>query len=103
MAASLINDIVENGKLLESNDEAARLKIINAADKLIQELENPGEKLTRIGWGEPSRTAALKTAFELGLLTKLSEKPLSSAQLADGTKADPRLICTGPTLPYYES
>lgn len=95
MAASLIDDIVENGKLMkESNDEAARVKVITAAGKLIQELENPGEQLARIGWGEPSRTAALKTAFELGLLKKLSQlKPLSSAQLADGTKADPQLVC----------
>ncbi|KAF2093148.1 S-adenosyl-L-methionine-dependent methyltransferase [Rhizodiscina lignyota] len=93
MAAALIDEIVKNGQLLrDSNDQTARQKIIAAASSLIEELEIPPEKLARIGWGEPSRTAALRTAFDLGILTKLGEEPMSSAQLAEGTKADPQLV-----------
>lgn len=93
MAASLINDITANGKqFLDSGDDAARQKIIAAASALITELENPGEQLARIGWGEPTRTAALRTAFELGVFKKLGETPRNSKQLTDGTNADPALI-----------
>ena len=93
MAATLIDEIVKNGRLLkDSNDETARKEVINAATKLIQELENPGEQMTRIGWGEPTRTAALRTAFELGLLAKLADKPMNVAQLTEGTKADAQLV-----------
>ena len=93
MAAALIDEIARNGELLrESSDEGARQRLIEASDKLIQELENPIEKLARVGWGEPTRTAALRTAFELGLLTKLSDNPMSSTQLAEGTKAAPQLV-----------
>ncbi|CAG9994534.1 unnamed protein product [Clonostachys byssicola] len=93
MAAPFLNDIAENGKLfLETQDDGARRKIIAAASSLIASLENPGEVMARIGWGEPTKAAALRTAFELGLLKKLSDKPLSSVQLAEGTKADPALV-----------
>jgi hypothetical protein len=93
MAAPFLNDIAENGKLfLETQDDGARRKIIAAASSLIASLENPGEVMARIGWGEPTKAAALRTAFELGILKKLSDKPLSSVQLAEGTKADPTLV-----------
>ncbi|KAI3321516.1 S-adenosyl-L-methionine-dependent methyltransferase [Xylariaceae sp. AK1471] len=93
MADSLLKEIAENGKLfIESKDDAARQKTIAVASALIQELENPGEQMARIGWGEPSRTAALRTAFELGLLKKLADKPQDSKQLATGTTADPALV-----------
>lgn len=93
MAASLIDAITTNGKqFLESRDDATRQKIIAAASALITELENPGEQLARIGWGEPTRTAALRTAFELGIFAKLGETPRNSKQLTEGTKADPALI-----------
>jgi hypothetical protein len=93
MAELLLKEIAENGKqFIESKNDAARQKIIAAANALIQELENPGEQMARIGWGEPSRTAALRTAFELGLLKKLANKPQDSKQLAAGTPADPVLV-----------
>jgi hypothetical protein len=93
MVASLIDDVAANGKLfLESGDDAARQKIIEAASALTQQLENPGEQLARIGWGEPTRTAALRTAFELGIFQKLGDTPQDSKQLTEGTKADPTLI-----------
>ncbi|KAB5545828.1 O-methyltransferase-domain-containing protein [Coniochaeta sp. 2T2.1] len=63
-----------------SND-LARLRVIAAAEALIRELENRGEQMARIGWGEPSRTAALRTAFEPGFLKKLGEKPMGSVEL----------------------
>lgn len=95
MAANLILDITANGKqFLDSGDDGARQKIIAAASALITELENPGEQLARIGWGEPTRTAALRTAFELGIFKKLGEKPQDSKQLTVGTSADPALIGT---------
>ncbi|KAI0162094.1 S-adenosyl-L-methionine-dependent methyltransferase [Xylariaceae sp. FL1272] len=93
MADRLLRDIAENGKLfLDSKDNDARQKIIAAGGALIQELENPGEQMARIGWGEPSRTAALRTAFELGLLKKLMTEPMSSSELVEGTEADPSLV-----------
>ncbi|KAI5464462.1 S-adenosyl-L-methionine-dependent methyltransferase [Mariannaea sp. PMI_226] len=93
MAASLLDAIATHGKaFLDSKDEGSRQATIAAAAAIIQELENPGEQLARIGWGEPSRTAALRTAFELGLLEKLSQEPQSSRQLATGTKAEPELV-----------
>ncbi|KAK2128743.1 S-adenosyl-L-methionine-dependent methyltransferase [Fusarium oxysporum II5] len=75
--------IVMNYKITEN---------IAAASALIQELENPGEQLARIGWGEPTRTAALRTLFDLGILQRLGEEPQSSEQLTAGTKADPVLV-----------
>lgn len=93
MASALIDEIASSGKaFIDTNDEMARQKVIAAASALIQELENPGEQMARIGWGEPTRTAALRTAFELGLLKKLMDKPMGSVELADGTKADPALV-----------
>ncbi|KAF9694600.1 hypothetical protein EKO04_007290 [Ascochyta lentis] len=76
----------------ETKGDVERQQLIAAASKLISDLENPAEKLARIGWGEPSRTAALQAAFELGLLQKLSEEPKTSSDLAEGTGADPLLV-----------
>ncbi|KAF4448913.1 Sterigmatocystin 8-O-methyltransferase [Fusarium austroafricanum] len=93
MATSLLEALATNGKLFtETGDENARQKIIATASALIQELENPGEQLARIGWGEPTRTAAFRTLFDLGILQKLGEEPQSSEQLAAGTKADTVLV-----------
>ena len=93
MASKLLEEIATNGKqLIESGDNDARQKVIAAASAIIQELENPGEQMARIGWGEPTRTAALRTAFELGLFKKLAQNPQSSTDLASGTKADPSLV-----------
>lgn len=93
MASPLLDAIAANGKaFLASQDEDARKGLVAAASALIAQLENPAEIMARVGWGEPSRTAALRTAFELGLLKKLSDKPASSEDLAAGTKADPALV-----------
>jgi hypothetical protein len=93
MSASLLESLAVDGKhFKETGDENARQKVIAAASALIQELENPGEQLARIGWGEPTRTAALRTLFDLGILQKLGEEPQGSEQLAAGTKADPVLV-----------
>lgn len=74
----------------KSDDD--RRQLIAAANKVVEHLETPAETLARIGWGEPSRTAALQTAFELGLLEKLSDLPQTSQTLAEGTPADPALV-----------
>lgn len=93
MSASLLESLAVDGKHFEeTRDENARQKVLAAASALIQELENPGEQLARIGWGEPTRTAALRTLFDLGILQKLGEEPQGSEQLAAGTKADPVLV-----------
>ncbi|KAJ3520700.1 hypothetical protein NM208_g13606 [Fusarium decemcellulare] len=93
MAAPLLEQIAANGKLFtESGDENARQAVIAAATSLIQELENPGEQLARIGWGEPTKSAAFRTAFELGILQKLADEPQGSEQLAKDTVADPVLV-----------
>ncbi|PCD33485.1 hypothetical protein AU210_009710 [Fusarium oxysporum f. sp. radicis-cucumerinum] len=93
MAASLLESLAIDGKhFIETGVETSRQKIIAAASALIQELENPGEQLARIGWGEPTRTAALRTLFDLGILQRLGEEPQSSEQLTAGTKADPVLV-----------
>jgi hypothetical protein len=95
MAGSFIDAIATNGKQFldtQGQNEDARKSLIAAASALIAELENPGEIMARIGWGEPTRTAALRTAFELGLLKKLTDKPASSEDLAAGTKAEPALV-----------
>lgn len=55
MSASLLESIAVDSKhFKETGDENARQKVIAAASALIQELENPGEQLARIGWGEPT-------------------------------------------------
>lgn len=93
MASTLLDTIAKEGSsYLNTSSDASRQKLIASAAALIQELENPGEQAARIGWGEPTRTAALRTAFELGLLKKLADKPLCSQELAEGTKADPALV-----------
>lgn len=97
MASSLIAAITKHGKhFLASQSEPSRQRLLAAATSLVHELETPGEKMARIGWGEPTQTAALRTAFELGLLKKLHDdekRPMSSEQLADGTEAEPLLVC----------
>lgn len=97
MASSLLTAITKHGShFLTTQSEPSRQRLLAAATRLIHELETPGEKMARIGWGEPTQTAALRTAFELGLLKKLHDdekRPMSSAQLAEGTKAEPLLVC----------
>ena len=79
MDSSLVKEIVENSNLLQSSDDnVARLKAIMAAYKLASDLETPAEKTVRVAWGEPSRAAALKIAYELSLLSKLSDTPISN-------------------------
>lgn len=93
MASALLKTIAKEGdSYLNASSETSRQKLIASATALIQELENPGEQVARIGWGEPTRNAALRTAFELGLLKKLADKPMGSQELAEGTKADPALV-----------
>lgn len=93
MATPLIEDIAKNVRLVEdANDEEARKNIVAAANELIDKYEKPIDKLARFGWKEPSRMAALRTAFELGLFTTLEDEPMTSAQLAEGTKAEPLLV-----------
>lgn len=66
MASTILDEIATNGQVsLNSGNDDARLKAIAAASSLIQELENSGQQMARIGWREPPRTAALRTAFEL--------------------------------------
>ncbi|KAF2828188.1 S-adenosyl-L-methionine-dependent methyltransferase [Ophiobolus disseminans] len=92
-STSLTTSIIRDLEAWETSPgEAQRHRLISSATKLIENLENPAEKLARIGWGEPSRTAALTAAFELGLLEKLREEPQTSTQLAEGTEADPLLV-----------
>lgn len=99
MASAILAEIASNGQtFLDSGNNDARLKAIAAASALIQELENPGEQMARIGWGEPTRTAALRTAFELGVLKRLGDEPQSSEELARGTKADPPLVGKLPAM-----
>lgn len=93
MASNILASIAKDGaSFLTTSSDDSRQKLIASAAALIQELENPGEQVARIGWGEPTRNAALRTAFELGLLKKLADKPLSSRELVEGTKADPALV-----------
>ncbi|KAB5578040.1 S-adenosyl-L-methionine-dependent methyltransferase [Coniochaeta sp. 2T2.1] len=93
MASTPLQFIAQDGELfLSSSNDLARLRVIAAAETLIREFENPGEQMAHIGWGEPSRTAALRTAFELGLMEKLGRKPMGSFELSEGTKADPDVV-----------
>ena len=95
MAANLLEEIAKNGKnFITSGDDASRQAIIASAARLIVELENPMEQTARIGWGQPTRSVALWTCFKLGLFKKLLDKPMSGADLAEGTPADPKLVCT---------
>jgi len=91
--ASHAQDLLQNVQEWNStSDDTARQRAIALATKIIDDLESPPEKLARIGWGEPSRTAALQAAFDLDIFPKLRDDPQSSAQLAKGTKADPLLV-----------
>lgn len=93
MAAELIDTITQLGSVyLKDGDELARQNLIASASALIQKLENPGEQMARIGWGEPSRTAALRTAYDLGLLAKIGQQPVASDELAVQVKAAPELV-----------
>jgi hypothetical protein len=76
----------------DTKADGDRRQLIVAANKPIEDLENPAETLARIGWGEPSRTAALQTTFELGLLEKLSDIPQTSQALPEGTPAGQELV-----------
>ncbi|UNI20306.1 hypothetical protein JDV02_006406 [Purpureocillium takamizusanense] len=93
-AARLLDDVANFGKafLGDPNDGEARLKLVAAAEALTLELYTPFEFAVRIGWGEASRTAAVRVAVDLGLLKKLSDEPQNSEQLAAGTVADPVLV-----------
>ncbi|KAK5065109.1 hypothetical protein LTR84_000945 [Exophiala bonariae] len=84
--SKLLDIIASNGSLISPSagngekEEAAKREVIKAANALIFALERPGDYLARVGWGEPSRTAALRTAFELGILAKLDMRtPKTSA------------------------
>ena len=101
MAALLLESIAADGeRFLQTGDNLARQDLIASASALIQELENPGEQLARIGWGEPTRTAALRTLFDLKILQKLGQTPQGSEQLAAGTEADPILVGMISAIPY---
>jgi hypothetical protein len=88
MAANLILGITANGKqFLESGDDGARQKITAAASAVITELENPGEQLARIGWGEPTRYGGASHGVRAGHLQEAGRE--ASEQQA----ADRRHVC----------
>lgn len=93
--ATLITSLIEAAQgWAASKADVERRQLIDIATQVVNVLENPAEKLARIGWGEPSRTAALQAAFELGLLDQLDNEPKSSQVLAANTVADPLLVGT---------
>ena len=93
MASELIDSITKDGRhFIDTQDEASRQRLLAAATSLIHKLETPSEKVARIGWGEPTQAAALRTAFDLGLLDKLNDEPLSTKALAAKTQADALLV-----------
>lgn len=98
----LTSSLLEAAQAWEATEtDTERQQLIAAASKLIERLEKPAEKLARIGWSKPSRTAALPAAFELGILEKLGDLPKSSKTLAEGSAADPTLVGTFVVMPGY--
>ena len=94
-ASSLVRDLASLQPSLQGHFERTRQEMIAKARSLISTLEAPMETILYMGMAEPARTAALRTAIDMGLFEKLAAdggKEKNSQQLADATKTDPALI-----------
>ena len=94
-ASSLVRDLASLQPSLQGHFERTRQEMIAKARSLISTLEAPMETILYMGMAEPARTAAVRTAIDMGLFEKLAAdggKGKNSQQLADATKTDPALI-----------
>ena len=94
-ASALVRDLASLQPSLQGHFERTRQEMIAKARSLISTLEAPMETVLYMGMAEPARTAAVRTAIDMGLFEKLAAdggKGKNSQQLADATKTDPALI-----------
>ncbi|KAF1850462.1 S-adenosyl-L-methionine-dependent methyltransferase [Cucurbitaria berberidis CBS 394.84] len=81
--------------LRENLSRADRLQLGGLAEALRNELERPDEALFRVTFNEPSHYLGIRLAIQWGVFDALGdvgEPGKSSAQLAENTGADPRLV-----------
>ena len=99
-ASSLVRDLASLQPSLPGHFEKRRQEMIAKARSLISTLETPMETILWMGLAEPARTAAVRTAIDMGLFDQLAAdggKGKNSQQLADATKTDPALVGELPT------
>lgn len=94
--ATLLDQIVSTGKsYLDNEDDTARLELQEKISRLSIQLESPAEFVTKLGFAEPARNAALRTALELGIfdiLRNAQNHAVSVLDITNTTGADATLI-----------
>ena len=93
MADILYQKVATSGKMfLDRRDDDSRKAAISAACKLIAVLETPDEQVCHISWGDQVKSSIFCVALDLGIIHKLSDKPMKLDELLSGIKADHGLI-----------
>lgn len=81
--------------LAATGSDQARALVRQKAEKLLKSLETPQESMLRMWLLEGTTKAVLQVGYDLDLFKFLSEaegKPVTNAELADKTGADPKLL-----------
>ncbi|KAL1847551.1 hypothetical protein Daus18300_013920 [Diaporthe australafricana] len=76
-------------------DQAQRQALLNSARQLVAALETPEYVVARIGWEEPTSSAALRILIDLNIfkhLTSGEATPKQASELARLSGADPILV-----------
>ena len=88
----IVDDVDQSSFTTESD----RKNALAAARSLCHRLERPMDTMLRVAWIEPSYTACLKTAMDVGVFRALNEGDRGSKHsvedLANFTKTDPDLL-----------
>lgn len=76
------------------NNEQARKSLLQSARSLVQALETPTERFTRLAYAEPALYAATRVLVDLKVFNTLaaSSKSQGATQLAHASGSDPKLL-----------
>ncbi|KJZ72183.1 hypothetical protein HIM_08448 [Hirsutella minnesotensis 3608] len=90
----LIKDINTLGKFFDSQDDQARISLLQKTRALWRALETPRETMIRHCWAEPAALCALTAVTEMGLWVRLIEldTPFKASELAMTNGIDPHLL-----------
>lgn len=122
---SLLGDIESHAKAYTGDDPDARLKLVDAAQSLVQSMETPRETMLRYCWAnvrcsqrvkellcqalganyrlraevKSTAFASIETGVQLGVFSHLaqSDEPKTVAELAKATGADVNLLGRSPS------
>ena len=88
---SLVSQLASITKSTFPNDKA-RIAMLVAAQKLVQQLELPFEKTVRMAMRDPHLMIGVKTALDMKLFSMIGSERKTCQEIARSTNADPQLV-----------